>query len=92
MQDDREEAEDQRGADDAYDGFLDLLRDWLGRRVRREDEPEGGTPRLSAVPLARWAEVWEKLNRSAAAADELNLDRKQVVLSVFMTLARATRM
>jgi DNA polymerase III subunit delta' len=83
-----------RGADDAYDTFLDVLRGWLDRRVRGEGEPgRGVTPSaLSAVPLARWAEVWEKVNRSAAQADELNLDRKQLVLSIFMTLAHATRM
>jgi DNA polymerase-3 subunit delta' len=81
----------KRGADDAYDGFLDLIRDWLGRRVRREAEPEGGVPpALAAVPLARWAEVWEKAAQSSADAEELNLDRKQVVLSILMTLARAT--
>ena len=84
-----------RGADDAYHGFLDLLRDWLGRRVRREPEPEGGgvvSGVVAGVPLARWAEVWEKVERSSADAEELNLDRKQVVLSTLMTLARATRM
>jgi DNA polymerase-3 subunit delta' len=84
-----------RGADDAYHGFLDLLRDWLGRRVRREPEPEGGgvVPKVATTaPLARWAEVWEKVHRSAADAEEYNLDRKQVVLSTLMTLARATRM
>jgi DNA polymerase-3 subunit delta' len=84
-----------RGNDDAYEGFLDLLRDWLARRVRREPEPEAGSPpspQLAAVPLARWAEVWEKLAQSSGDAEELNLDRKQVVLSILMTLARATRM
>lgn len=85
----------RRNADDAYDGFLDLLRGWLGRRVRRVGEP-GGERRLSAaldaVPLARWSEVWEKVNGSAAEAEELNLDRKQVVLSVLMSLAHAARM
>jgi DNA polymerase III subunit delta' len=84
-----------RGADDAYHGFLDLLRDWLGRRVRREPEPAAGSTVsavVATVPLARWAEVWEKVERSAADAEEYNLDRKQVVLSTLMTLARATRM
>jgi len=84
-----------RGENDAYHGFLDLLRDWLGRRVRREAEPEGGGPvtaATAAVPLARWAEVWEKVAHSSADAEEYNLDRKQVVLSTLMTLARATRM
>jgi DNA polymerase-3 subunit delta' len=49
-------------------------------------------PALAAVPLARWAEVWENARQSAAEAEDLNLDRKQVVLSILMTLARATRM
>jgi len=84
-----------RGADDAYHGFLDLLRDWLGRRVRCEPEPAAGgavSAVVATVPLARWAEVWEKVERSVADAEEYNLDRKQVVLSTLMTLARATRM
>lgn len=84
-----------RGADDAWQGFRDLLGDWLGRRVRRQPEPAGAAEipaSLAAVPLARWAEVWENARQSAAEADDLNLDRKQVVLSILMTLARATRM
>ncbi len=84
-----------RGADDAYRGFLDLFRDWLGRRVRRENEPDPTvalSPAAPAVPLARWAEVWEKAEQSSAEAEELNLDRKQVVLAILMTLACATRM
>jgi len=84
-----------RGADDAWQGFLDLLGDWLGRRVRREPEPDPAAAppaALAALPLARWAEVWENARQSAEEAEELNLDRKQVALSILMTLARATRM
>jgi DNA polymerase III subunit delta' len=85
----------RRNADDAYDSFLDILRGWLGRRVRREGEPggaAGSSALLDAVPLARWSEVWEKVNDSAAEAEELNLDRKQVVLSALMSLTNAARM
>jgi DNA polymerase-3 subunit delta' len=81
--------------DDAYTLFLDLLFAWLGRRVRREPElTRAAQPGeiLESVPLARWAEVWEKTHASTSDAEEYNLDRKQVVLSTFMTLARATRM
>jgi DNA polymerase-3 subunit delta' len=83
-----------RGNDDGYYGFLNLFRGWLDRRVRRLPEPDGTRlpAAAEALPLARWAEVWEKVEQSAADADEYNLDRKQVVLSVFMTLARAFRM
>jgi DNA polymerase-3 subunit delta' len=81
--------------DDAYTLFLDLFFAWLGRRVRQEPElTRAAQPSesLAAVPLARWAEVWEKTHASTSNAEEYNLDRKQVVLSTFMTLARATRM
>jgi DNA polymerase-3 subunit delta' len=84
-----------RGANDAYEGFLDTVRAWLGRRVRGEPEPvPEATPgeAIRAVPLARWAEVWEKVAQSSTEADDLNLDRKQVVLSILMSLARAARM
>ncbi|MEQ8701552.1 MAG: DNA polymerase III subunit delta' [Bauldia litoralis] len=85
----------KRGADDAYDGFLDVVRGWLGRRVRGDGEPAGGPAPSAAsagLPLARWAEVWEKVNETAAEAEALNLDRKQVVLSILMSFAQATRM
>jgi DNA polymerase-3 subunit delta' len=85
----------RRGADDAYFTLLDLVRDWLQRRVRREPELEAAPPLASSVlgaPLARWAEVWEKAEEASGVAEELNLDRKQVILTIFMNLARAARM
>jgi len=84
-----------RGANDAYEGFIETVRAWLARRVRGEPEPVAeATPgeAVRAVPLARWAEVWEKVAQSSTEADDLNLDRKQVVLSILMSLARAARM
>ncbi len=84
-----------RRDDDAYYGFLDTVRAWLARRVRGEDEPAAEArpgPALRAVPLARWAEVWDKVAQSSTEAEDLNLDRKQVVLSILMSLARAARM
>jgi DNA polymerase-3 subunit delta' len=84
-----------RGDDDAWVGFSDMLAAWLDRRVRGETEAESGTrpgSALAAVPLERWAEVWETLRRSTEDTDEYNLDRKRSVLSILMALARATRM
>ncbi|MCB1487366.1 MAG: DNA polymerase III subunit delta' [Bauldia sp.] len=89
------DAVSKRGADDAYDGFLDTVRGWLGRRVRGEGEPAGEpapTGVATRLPLARWAEVWEKVTETSAEAEALNLDRKQVVLSILMSFAQATRM
>ena len=84
-----------RGAEDEWLGFQELLAGWLNRRVRGENEPETTSPLAPAArsaPLERWAEVWENLRRSADLSDEYNLDRKRTVLSVLMSLSRATRM
>ena len=82
-----------RGRDDAYEAFLEMVDDWLSRRVRRKTEPVGSLPAaVVAASLASWAGVWEKVRESALQAQTLNLDRKQVILQVFMALANATRM
>jgi DNA polymerase-3 subunit delta' len=84
-----------RGAEDEWAAFSDLLGGWLNRRVRLENEPETTSPiapAARAAPLERWAEVWENLRSSTELSDEYNLDRKRTVLSVLMSLARATRM
>ena len=41
--------------------------------------------------LDRWLEVWEKTNDLFAQADGVNLDRKQVILNVFLMLERTSR-
>jgi len=84
-----------RGNEDGWTGFVDMTAAWLNRRVRGESEPETGiplSPAAASAPLERWAEVWENLRASSALTDEYNLDRKRTVLTVLMTLARATRM
>ena len=84
-----------RGDDDSWIGFRDLLAAWLNRRVRGEGEPETDVPlapAAAAAPLERWAEVWETMRQSVDDTDEYNLDRKRTVLSILMSLARATRM
>ena len=84
-----------RGNGEAYEGFLDALSAWLDRRVRGKKEPDPAArlaPAVTAAPLETWPELWENLRHSSELADELNLDRKQAVLSILMNLARATRM
>ena len=83
-----------RGDDDAYDAFLAGVEGWLWRRVRREPEPDGTAipPAIAGVSLASWADVWEKVLVSSSDAEELNLDRRQIVLQAFMALADAARM
>ncbi|MBN9025856.1 MAG: DNA polymerase III subunit delta' [Rhizobiales bacterium] len=84
----------QRGADEAFANFVDLVFAWLNRRARALPEPDGSPipESVAATPLATWAEVWEKLRQSSAEVEALNLDRKQFVLTTMNILARATRM
>ena len=66
----------KKGQEESYDLFLDLTTTWIGNQVRQNlDAP------LSS--LAAWSEVWDKANRSSHLADAFNLDKKQVILSLF---------
>lgn len=85
----------QRGGDEAFESFEDLVFDWLARRARGEAEPAELGPLPAAaleVPLAAWAEVWEKVRLAATEVETFNLDRKQFVISTLTLLARASRM
>jgi DNA polymerase-3 subunit delta' len=44
-----------------------------------------------AASLDRWLEVWEKTHELLARVESANLDRKQVVLDLFLTLQGAVR-
>jgi DNA polymerase-3 subunit delta' len=65
------------------DVFVDTVRDWLSGRL----DKEGGNLRR----LARTADLWERLNRSARDVELFNLERKPFVFSVFGLLAEASR-
>jgi DNA polymerase-3 subunit delta' len=81
-----------RGRDEAYRNFIVIVEDWLTRRLRVEPEISLKlAASVAKVPLASWADVWEKVRDTTLQAETLNLDRKQVVLQVFMALAAATR-
>ena len=48
--------------------------------------------RLSgATGLDRLLEVWEKISRLLARAESANLDRKQVVIDLFLSLEKSVR-
>lgn len=74
------------GSDESYALFVDLMLDWLSRKVRAE-AAAGAPPAV----LAGWAEVWEKTGHAIGLADALNLDRKQVVLNLFQDIAEVDR-
>jgi DNA polymerase-3 subunit delta' len=44
-----------------------------------------------ALPVERWAQLWEELRFQAARADELNLDKKQLVLNTFFAIEAAAQ-
>jgi DNA polymerase-3 subunit delta' len=65
--------------------FLDSVDRWMSDQLRI-------TPaNADLAQLARLAEVWEKINRTARDVESFNLDRKPLVFSVFDLLSEATR-
>mgnify|MGYP001184994025 CR=1 FL=1 len=68
--------------------LLEIVEDYVSRRIRGQDEPEGGhadAQRAISV-LAGGGGVGKTPRRSAELADAYNLDRKQVVLNLFNAL------
>ncbi|MEM9733869.1 MAG: DNA polymerase III subunit delta' [Pseudomonadota bacterium] len=67
------------GREETFRLFMDLAMGWIGQQVRN-------APAATATTLAGWAEVWDKATRSLTLAEAFNLDKKQVILSLFETL------
>jgi DNA polymerase-3 subunit delta' len=91
-------------SEEGFAALVDLMRWWLARlarhAVREWRGPASGTTGPSplgldevarAAPLDRWLEVWEKNTRLLAVVDSANLDRKQVLLSIFLDVEAAVR-
>ena len=91
-------------ARDAYGVLMELLSQWLTRLVRLGAtgeviasgaviEGEGAVIErlLARASLEQWIEVWEKIGRLVADVERVNLDRKQVVITAFNSLAAAAR-
>lgn len=90
-------------AERGYRTLTDLIQWWLSRLVRQlatGEEAAGTTDadrdlmlRLARAErgLDRWLEVWEKTRHLVAKADSANLDRKQVVLQIFLSFEAAAR-
>jgi DNA polymerase-3 subunit delta' len=84
---------DQRG----FAGSLWLIQAFLGRLVAAalgrlgpalfEAEPAELREAARRRPLDRWATLWEKVGRLAAAVDRLNLDRSQALLHILTVAA-----
>jgi DNA polymerase-3 subunit delta' len=63
--------------------FMDAINAWLGTRLSSGAQ--------DTARLARIAEVWASVNRTARETETYNLDRKPLVFSVFGQLAEAAR-
>ncbi len=90
------------GADESFDILGQLVDRWLSgvvlgtaRGVMPAEVVNGETAAAlawrSRSNLANWLEVWEKVARLFSQAGSANLDRKQVVINVFLTLQAVVR-
>ena len=88
------------GGDMAFYTFGELLLGWLGRFVlyvtkgeQGENSPETQlNERLSSItPLASWLEVWDKISYLLARTDSINLDRRQIIVSIFLLLEKTVQ-
>ena len=70
----------------ALAAFVDGVERWISERLHADADANANLPRL-----ARLAEVWEKVARTARDTADYNLERKPFVFSVFSQLAEATR-
>lgn len=89
-------------AETSYDAMTQMLSAWLARMIRAgaagvlPDDRVAGEAALierlvAAAPLDQWTQVWENINSLLRRADSVNLNRKQVILSIFSRLAETAR-
>jgi len=90
------------GAEDTFKTAMDILLDVLSRLIRAFAANQGRSTLqhqeaeifeiLSATAdLDRWLKVWEKINDLLGRTDAINLDRKQVVLNMFLEIEGAAQ-
>ena len=89
-------------ADAKYRLFMEYLSSWLQRLVRFS--ASGDTPyfihakeealfqRLASTSgVDRWIEVWEKMHTLEIRAETLNMDRKQLLVSLFFSISKTAQ-
>lgn len=86
----------KKDGEELYRVLCELLPWWLSRFVRHASigldsrqlmEGEAAVMQRLADqrPLPFWVDVWEKVNHLIERADTVNLDRKQVILNIFLS-------
>jgi DNA polymerase-3 subunit delta' len=88
------------GGDLAFHTFGDLLIGWLGRLILHASKGNQGAnsleirlnERLSSItPLASWLKVWDKVTHLLARTDAINMDRRQIIISIFLALEKTAQ-
>ncbi|MBL6933736.1 MAG: DNA polymerase III subunit delta', partial [Rhodospirillales bacterium] len=88
------------GGDGAFHTFGTLLLGWLGRLILSSSKGEQGgkstEERLNVrlgntTALASWLEVWDKINHLLARTDAINMDRRQMIIQIFLALEKAAQ-
>lgn len=88
------------GGDGAFQTFSALLLSWLGRMIVSASKGGQGSQgaeaalnnRLAAAtPLASWLEVWDKITYLLARSDAINMDRRQMIITIFLALEKAAQ-
>jgi len=89
-------------ADENYRIFMEYLSSWLERLVRyaatnddpyciHDQEKELFQRLANTCGVDRWIELWEKMHKLEIRADGLNMDRKQLLISLFFSISKAAR-
>lgn len=73
-----------RAKDEKFKLFLDLYYDHISKQVSVE-----AAQNSDLSTLAYWSKLWEKTQQSAVITDAYNLDRKQMILSLFERMRHA---
>src|SRR5262245_36587706 len=92
-------ADSLRGDEQRFETFFGRLLDLLARLVRLRASGSGGADAELALAarlipeggLPAWAELWQAILRDKSDADELNLDRKALIVRTFARIEVAAR-
>ena len=90
------------GAEESYNTVTGLVRWWLeglilvisgkdAGPISTKEDVEMMASIGAKASLDRWFHVWEKINNLVFRANAVNLDRKQVVLDIFLSLESAAK-
>jgi len=88
--------------DARYRLFIQIFTGWLERLIRQsatqnavDDILQGESAQIARISalagVDRWIQLWEKVGQLLMRADAVNLDKKQVILSLLTSLAAVAR-